>query len=252
MTEHHPRLASALRLGLWVHACLLAGPALAETATPEATEAWRFKLTPAVYVTTGQTTATDINLRANRQDHALWVGHYQQNGNGQQTRAGYEYTVSTEWGQIVPSLQAATGGFVGGSANLQIGQQLYGIVGWGRTNLRNYYNLNFDPNDAITLGVGGWWTPQHQWSFFRVQDDRLKTGQKITHLLWRYHPDNKERLTVDLAYKQGRADAESTLVRGHSLTLGWDWQDYFVKAAIDQKVNFSENNQKRLSIGYRF
>lgn len=236
----------------WTPAWLLAIPAWAQNAATAAPDIWHFKLTPSVYATTGQTTATDVNLRANWQDHAVWLGQYQQNGYGQQTRAGYEYTASTDWGQVVPSVQAATGGFAGGSVNLQIGQQLYGIVGLGRTNVRNYYNLNFDPNDAITLGAGGWWTPQHQWSLFRVQDDRLQTGQKITHLVWRYHPTSSERLSIDLARKQGRADPDSSLVRGHSLTVGWDWQDYFVRAAIDQKVNFTTDDQKRLSVGYRF
>jgi hypothetical protein len=28
------------------------------------------------------------------------------------------------------------------------------IAGLGRTSLQTCYNLNFDPNDAITLGVG--------------------------------------------------------------------------------------------------
>ena len=46
-----------------------------------------------------------------------------------------------------------SGGFWGGSLSAQIGSpKLYAIVGLGRTNLRTYYNLNFDPNDAITLG----------------------------------------------------------------------------------------------------
>lgn len=242
-----------MNLWLWSLAWpLLNPPAWAQTTATEPPPSWHFKLTPSVYATTGLTTATDVNLRANRQGHALWVGQYQQNGNGQQTRLGYEYTASTDWGQVVPSVQAATGGFVGGSVNLQIGQQRYGIVGIGRTNVRNYYNLNFDPNDAITLGVGGWWMPQNQWSLFRVQDDRLHTGQRITHGVWRYHPTEHQRLSIDLAQKQGRADANSPQVKGLSLTAGWDWQDYFVRAAIDQKVNFTANDQKRLSVGYRF
>ena len=53
-----------------------------------------------------------------------------------------------------PSLQLASGGFVGGSVNLQIGADWYGIAGIGRTDARPYFNLNFDPNDALTLGVG--------------------------------------------------------------------------------------------------
>ncbi len=134
----------------------------------------------------------------------------------------------------------------------QVGQEVYAIAGWGRTNLRTYYNLNFDPNDAITLGLGGWVGRQHQISLLRIQDDRLHTGQRVTHLVWRYHPDDAHRLTLDLADKRGRADADGPWLQGSSVSLGWDWQRWFVHAALDHKVNFSNDTQKRLSLGWRF
>ncbi len=85
-----------------------------------------------------------------------------------------------------------------------------------------------------------------------MQDDRLGTGQQVTHALWRYHPSQRQRLTVDLAYKRGLTDAQGDMVRGHSLSLDWDWDAYFVRLAFDQKVNFSHADQQRLSLGYRF
>lgn len=229
--------------------CSLPGLTLAQQAEAEL---WRFKLTPSVYSNRDTPQATDLNLRANLGPHAVWAGQYRQAGFGEQMRTGYEYTASPGWGQLVYSLQAAERGFAGGAVTAQVGQEVYAIAGWGRTNLRTYYNLNFDPNDAITLGLGGWVGRQHQISLLRIQDDRLHTGQRVTHLVWRYHPDDAHRLTLDLADKRGRAEADGPWLRGSSVSLGWDWQRWFVHAALDHKVNFSNDTQKRLSLGWRF
>ena len=214
--------------------------------------AWAFKLTPSVYSNRSAPQATDVNLRGNQGPHALWIGQYSQAGFGEQLRTGYEYTDNPGWGQIVYSLQAAERGFAGGSVTAQIGHQFYAITGWGRTNLRTYYNLNFDPNDAITLGVGAWLNTQHQVSMVQIQDDRLQTGQRVTHLVWRYRPDDTHRLTLDLANKRGRGDADGPLLQGGSVSLTWDWAQYFVRVALDRKVNFTDDTQKRLSLGWRF
>ena len=228
---------------------VLPGLALAQS---DDAQRWDFKLTPSVYSNRDAAQATDLNLRSHHGPHTLWVGQYRQAGFGEQMRTGYEYTASPDWGQVVYSLQAAERGFAGAAFTAQVGQTVYGIAGWGRTNLRSYYNLNFDPNDAITLGVGGWWGRQHQISLYRVQDDRLHTGQRITHLVWRYHPDSAHRLTLDLADKRGRSAPDSAWLQGGSIGLTWDWQGHFVRLAADQKVNFTDDTQKRLSLGWRF
>jgi hypothetical protein len=136
-------LRSTARTGLaslrFMALLLLVTPAFAQDQTnPSPDGPWQFKLTSSLYSTTGQAQASDVNLRAKRDGHDVWVGHFQQTGEGQQTREGYEYTASSGWGQIVPSLQASTGGFMGGSVNVQVGQKIYAMAGWGRTNLRNY------------------------------------------------------------------------------------------------------------------
>lgn len=240
------------RLAAWLPGlalCAGAGPVLAQEASAER---WSFKLTPSLYSQREAPQASDLNLRANLGPHALWIGQYRQAGFGEQMRAGYEYTASPGWGQIVYSAQAAEGGFAGGSVTAQIGGERYAIVGWGRTNLQPYYNLNFDPNDAFTLGLGGWWQQRHQISLAQTRDDRLHTGQRVTHLVWRWHLDDSRRLTLDLADKRGRSDADGPWLRGNSLTLTWDWRGHFVRAAVDQKVNFSDDTQTRLSLGWRF
>lgn len=220
-------------------------------AAPEP-DSWAFKLTPSLYATAHEHNAVDVNLRGNNGPHALWIGQYQRGEEFQQTRAGYEYTANFAWGQMVPSVQAASGGFAGGSLNFQIGQPVYLIAGLGRTNLRNYYNLNFDPNDAVTLGLGTRLPQGHQLSVFSVKDNRLATDQIITHAVWRWQASDTDRWTVDLAYKTGRSSPEDERVSGRSLSVTYDHRRTFVRLAYDEKVNFSANNQTRVSAGLRF
>ncbi len=217
-----------------------------------APEPWAFKLTPSQYATEREHNAVDINLRANNGPHAVWIGQYQRGDEFQQTRTGYEYTANFAWGQMVPSLQAASGGFAGGSLSFQIGQPVYVMAGLGRTNLRNYYNLNFDPNDALTLGLGAHLPFGHQLSLFSVKDNRLATDQLITHGVWRWQVNAADRWTVDVAYKSGRASPENDRVNGRSLSVTYDHRHTFVRVAYDEKVNFSADNQTRLSAGLHF
>jgi hypothetical protein len=238
--------------GITAHLPCAAAATAATAAADLAPEAWAFKLTPSVYATDHEHNAVDLNLRANHGPHALWVGQYQRGDEFQQTRMGYEYTANYDWGQVVPSLQAATGGFAGGSLTVQIGHPVFAIVGWGRTNLRDYYNLNFDPNDMVTLGLGARLEGGHQLSLFMVKDNRLATDQVIMHGVWRWQANEADRWTLDLAHKQGRSSPEAQRIAGESLSLTFDHRRVFVHAAYDQKVNFSANNQTRISVGLRF
>ena len=235
----------------WPLLTLFFGAAGTAMSQEQVSEDWTFKFTPSVYSHRDAPQATDLNLRGNLGPHALWVGQYRQPGFGEQTRVGYEYTASPDWGQVVYSAQAAERGFAGGSVTAQIGGPVYGIVGWGRTNLQPYYNLNFDPNDAVTWGIGTA-RGEHRISLTQIRDDRLHTGQRVTHLLWHYRINDFHRMSVDLADKRGRGEVDGPWLRGNSLTLTWDWRGHFVRMAVDQKVNFSEDTQKRVSIGWRF
>jgi hypothetical protein len=244
----------------WPTVCiLLYGPALVHAdSTPllgaeaGADEAWTFKLTPSYYATTHQKDSTDVNLRANYGPHAIWLGYYRRAGEFDQARTGYEYTAQLPFGQIVPSLQLATHGFLGGSVNAQIGDQVYGLLGIGRTNARDYYNLNFDPNDSVVYGIGTRLVPKTSVSLFTVRDNRLHTGQVVTHLLWRVAPDERQRWTVDLSSKRGRPNADEESVSGSALSLTYDYKQVFVRLARDRKVNFTADDQTRLSLGLRF
>jgi hypothetical protein len=217
-----------------------------------APEPWAFKLTPSYYVTTNEKDATDTNLRANHGPHAVWLGYYRRGSEFGQTRTGYEYTARLPLVQLVPSLQLASGGFVGGSLNAQIGDSIYALLGFGRTNVRDYYNLNFDPNDSIAYGFGTSLLPKSNLSLFTVRDNRLHTDQVITHAVWRLSPDEHHRWTVDLSSKHGRASANDDPVSGYALSITYDDRDVFFRLARDRKVNFSTEDQTRVSLGLRF
>lgn len=213
---------------------------------------WAYKLTPSYYVTTHERDASDINLRANNGPHALWLGYFRRGGEFEQLRTGYEYTAQLPWMQMVPSLQLASHGFAGGSINAQIGDSIYALIGFGRTNVRDYYNLNFDPNDAVTVGLGTRLLPGSNLALFTVRDDRLHTGQTVTHLVWRYSPDDHQRWTLDLSSKHGRASALEPSVSGGAISAAYDYRDVFLHLARDRKVNFTSEDQTRVSLGFRF
>ena len=244
--------AVAIAGALFLSAGAQADPAPRGEPVTGAPEAWAFKLTPSYYVTGGQKDAVDLNLRGNHGAHALWLANYRRAGEFEQTRIGYEYSAQLGFMQLVPSLQLASHGFAGGSLNAQFGDAVYGLLGVGRTNLRDYYNLNFDPNDSQVFGIGTRLLRNANLTLFTVQDNRLATGQKVIHLVWRYSLADQQRLTIDLSVKRGRPAADAEAVAGNALALTWDRRDIFFRLARDNKVNFSNDDQTRLSIGLRF
>jgi len=234
-------------------ALIVTGLLISTWAHAQSPEPWHYKLTASNYDTHGQTTAQDLNLRGTRGDTTWWVAHYRRGSEFEQSRTGWEQNWGFDWGQLTSSLQLATRGFAGGSVTAQWGSEsLHGIVGWGRTNLKDYYNLNFDPNDAITLGWGGKWLENSSYSIFTVKDDRLHTGQQITHAVWRLPLHDQARLSLDYAYKRGRASEQDVLVHGSSLAVGVDYKEVFLRITADHKVNFSSDNQTRVALGFRF
>ncbi len=224
----------------------------AALAQDAANEKIAFKLTPSYYLTQGAGSAWDVNLRGSKGAHTAWLGIYRDSTGFQQARTGYEYRSDFGWARSLLSLQAAAGGFRGWAVTAELGQENYAIVGWGRTNLRSYYNLNFDPNDAITLGFGSRALPKTELSLFHIWDDRLPTQQHVTHAVLRYKATDAERWTADLSAKRGLSSSSGALVSGKALSVTYDFGDYFARLARDQYVNFSDATQTRVSMGMRF
>ena len=241
-----------------VYAALLAiSGVYADTSTVVETavlagEAWAFKFTPSYYVTTNQKDAADLNLRAHYGSHAFWLGHYQRDSEFAQTRTGYEYTAQFPYLQIVPSVQLATHDFAGGSINAQIGDTVYVLLGYGLTNAQDYYNLNFDPNDSVMYGLGTSLLPKSTFSLFSIRDNRLNTDQTVIHAVWRLLPDEHQRWTLDISGKHGRATPDDESVSGYAASVTYDNRDFFFRLAQDSKVNFSNDDQTRLTVGLRF
>ena len=243
MTATRVWLATLAVLLAIAHPCLAAEPP----------EGITLKLTPTYYHSTVENPAWDINLRGSLDAHNAWIGHYRQHQDFRQTRLGYDYTWDAPFGKLIPSVQYATHGFLGGSLNAEIGERYYALLGFGRTNLKPYYNLNFDPNDAITFGIGTRAVPRTALSLYQIRDDRLHTGQRITHLVARYKPSDKARWTLDVFHKSGRTDADpsSEVLRGTGAAVTYDFGPYFVRVANDPYVNFTNNHMVRVAAGMR-
>ncbi len=219
-------------------------------AAASAQEAQPFKLTLGYY-SYPHSQGADLNLRYRQGDNNLWLGSYRDKDFGAQWRSGFDSSFDlSDWASLQPSLQLASQGFVGGSLNLQLGQTIYGVIGLGRTNLRPYFNLNFDPNDAVTLGLGWRGEQGRNLALTLVADDRLHTGQKHLHLSGRWPMGDGQRLTLDLLRKQGQGDAGQVQAWGWS--AGYDWRRWFVRLAHDPKQNFGNDDATRLALGTRF
>lgn len=238
-------------------AALLLLLAAAAAARADETEPPERKLTFGRYALGGAAgTGTDLNLRWRQGACTLWLGAYQDGDFGRQLRAGWEQGLDggsllgqpLQW---LTSLQLASRGFVGGSLSAQWGAPFYGQLGWGRTNLRPYANLNFDPNDAISAAVGWQGEGGRQLALSVIADDRLGTGQQHHHLTLRWPLPPGLRLTADLLHKQGQGDGGPVRAWGWSLALdgqgGW-----FARLARDPKQNFGVQDAWRLSGGWRF
>ena len=210
-----------------------------------------FKLTIGNYRYSEGGDGHDLNLRWRRGDTDVWIGAYRDPVFGTQTRTGIDTSLSLGGSvTLQPSLQAASGGFVGGSLNFQIGDPWFALAGWGRTNLKPYFNLNFDPNDAITAAIGWHGDNGRTVSLTVVADDRLHTRQKDWHLYGRWPLSEDLRVTLDLLRKTGEGDSGS--VRGWGWSATMDFRAWLVRLSRDPKQNFSTQDATRVAFGVRF
>lgn len=234
---------------------LFVGSALADGNRPtpirdEALPDHPFKLTVGWYRFSGNVDGEDVNLRYTAEQGNFWIGHFHlAEQQVDQWRGGWDHTYGSSL-RITPSFQAASQGFVGGSLQAEVGQPWFIGAGIGRTNLRPYWNLNFDPNDAYTLS-GGYRSEEGQTLAIQyVRDNRQNPDQRHLHFLYRLPRPGNERVTVDILHKEGLVEGETVRRWGWSLT--YDWPRYFVRLAWDPKVNFSPDDVWRLAAGLRF
>ena len=223
---------------------LASGSARAEDDSPA------FKLTATGFKFSESGSGVDINLRHSSDFGNAWIGYFRAPKlDANQWRGGWDRSFG-EAIRFQPSAQIASGGFVGGSINLETGERWFAGVGFGRTNLRPYYNLNFDPNDSWSLAAGYRGENGQSYSASYIRDNRENPDQQHFHLTSRTALAGKERLTLDLLYKRGLVDGQRINKAGGTVT--YDWPKFFVRVAYDPNTNFTPDNVWRFSVGTRF
>jgi hypothetical protein len=237
--------SSASRASIAFFACFLA-----VFVVPAKAQDYHGKATMALYHA-GDTTSTDLNVRYSLAGWTGWLGYYGATDDTRQARAGIEYDFRRPGVYLVPSAQIASQGFLGGSMYAEVGRPIYLVAGFSRTDLKPYTNLTFDPNESWQLGAGVHLNDTDSVSVFTIWDNRLDTGQQITHAVIRHELPHTRRLTVDVSYKSGHGD-DGAYVRGGAESLEYDWHRYFVKLARDQHANYGEPTMWRFGGGFRF
>ena len=214
-----------------------------------------YKFTTGWYSTQGANQSTshgiDLNLRRSTQDSNAWVAWYQSPEQGlKQPRLGWDSSLPIRNIRIQPSLQAASGGFVGGSLSVETGESWFVGAGIGRTNLKPYTNLNFDPNDAW-MASGGWrLCEHHSLSMQIVRDNRQNPDQQHVHLIYRAPINQNERISLDVLEKSGLV--QDLYTRRYGLSVGYEVSHYFVRVAYDPIINFTTQTMWRVSFGAHF
>jgi hypothetical protein len=199
----------------------------------------------------GGDSSLDVNARYFLGDWTGWVGYYTSTEGTRQGRFGIEYDWRWRRLYLVPSAQTASEGFFGGTIYAEIGKPVYLVAGASRTNLKPYVNLTFDPNESWQLGAGTHVGKADTLAIFTIWDNRLDTGQQVTHLVVRHHFVRAERLTIDVSYKSGHDD-EHNYLRAGEASAEYDWGRWFAKAAVDEHANFGDATMFRFGGGLRF
>lgn len=215
----------------------------------ERTDDPNFKLTLGIQNFSESGRGVDVNLRHSSELGTTWIGYFDSDGlDAHQLRGGWDQSFG-DTVRLSPSLQIASGGFVGGSVNLETGKTWFVGAGYGRTNLRPYFNLNYDPNDAWSLS-GGYRAEGVSYTFSYTRDDRENPDQQHFHAIYKAPINVNDRLTIDILYKRGLVNDESIAKFGATFT--YDWPRLFVRLAYDPNTNFSSDNALRVSVGTRF
>jgi hypothetical protein len=243
----HPRLPRVVDRNCAIFLAALAfaaPPAFAADDDPS------FKLTVGWYRYSDSTHGVDTNLRHTSDLGNVWLGFYRQTDPAlSQWRTGWDRSFGKAV-RISPSVQLASGGFAGGSIQAEAGAPWFGAVGFGRTNLRPYVNLNFDPNDSYLVAAGRRDEIGQVVMVQMIRDNRENPDQRHFHLVYRQPLDPGDRLTIDTLYKVGNVDGER--IRRWGFTMTYDWPRWFVRLARDPNTNFTPVDAWRFSVGTRF
>lgn len=243
-----PAFAWALRTFCLAALLNVAGSGLVHAQSASGDPAFKLTVTGHRFSESGN--GADVNLRHSSDWGTQWLGYFNASDlEAHQFRGGWERSFG-DTVRVLPSIQVASGGFVGGSVSVETGKTWFVGAGLGRTNLRPYYNLNFDPNDAWSLGAGYREPGGASYAVSLTRDNRENPDQQHFHAVYRTPINGQDRLTVDLLYKQGLVNGDG--IRKLGATVTYDWPRHFVRLAYDPNTNFTADNVVRVSVGTRF
>jgi len=193
--------------------------------------------------------AMDFNVRHQLGHFGAWLGLFSDPGGDTVGRTGVEWGDRFGPAFVLPTLQVATNGLVAGQLYSELGGgSSYAILGASRTNLRPFYNLSWDPNESVQLGLGHRFDRFDKLYAFTIFDVRLHTGQQDTHLLYRHRVGARLGVTLDTLYKSGHLDS-GRYVKAVGVGFYVDGPHWLAKAYYDPYVNFSNQTMFRVAVG---
>jgi hypothetical protein len=247
-----PLCLSALLSGAFTpraHADTPAVPGPAPTAVERADDlVW--KATGSLYVLPDEAWV-DLNVRRQLGSFAAWLGLFHDPSTETAARVGVEYAYRGGPVLVVPSVQVATNNALAAQLYSEIGRETYLIAGVSRTNLQPFFNLSWDPNESVQLGLGHRMGRYDKLYAFTIFDVRLHTGQQDTHVLYRHRVTRKLGVTVDGLWKSGRGDS-GPWVRALGIGFYVDGTRWLAKAYYDPHANFSDYTMYRFALGAKF
>lgn len=193
----------------------------------------------------------DINMRHQFGHIVAWVAGYIDPRGISQGRVGAEYDFQHSWLLFIPTLEVGTNGALAGQLYAELGNKNYAIVGYSQTNLKDFFDLFFDPSESVQLGAGRKLSSYDRIYGYVIFDVRLHTHQQDTHILWRHKLNANNGLTIDGLYKSGYTD-ENKYIRAAGIGFYYDRPNWFGKLYYDPHVNFSRYTMVRAAIGLKF
>ncbi|MGH9759819.1 MAG: hypothetical protein ACREAC_03140 [Blastocatellia bacterium] len=208
------------------------------------------KLTFATYFSAGDK-IYDLNMRHQFGHLVTWIAGYYDPQGIKQGRVGAEYDFQNNWLLFIPTFEVGTNGAVAGQLYAELGAKNYAIVGYSETNLKDFFDLFFDPSESVQLGAGRKLSDYDRIYGYVIFDVRLHTHQQDTHILWRRKLNSKNGITFDALYKSGYTD-EGKYIRAGGFGVYYDRPHWFWKLYYDQNVNFTRFTMVRAGIGLKF
>jgi len=217
----------------------------------ERSDEFKSKLTLGIYFTKSGA-AYDLNLRHQFGPLTAWIAGFYDRKSNRLVRVGAQYDYKKAWFHFVPTLEVATSKAVSASLYSEWGSgNTIFIAGVSRTNLKAFFDLFWDPSEAVQLGIGHKLSSYDRIQAYTIFDVRLHTEQQNTHVLWRRKLNRNNGITFDGVFKSGHEDS-GKLIRAVGIGAYYDRPKWFWKLYYDPHVNFSSQTMVRTGIGLKF